>query len=64
MLNNIRSGNKIKGLGLPLVIFAQAFPRTTEKQNYYLRYLLTYVLLNCRTNSVHKLFIYRLCQEP
>jgi hypothetical protein len=48
MLNNIRSGNKIRELGLPLAIFIQVFPRTSKKQNYYLRDLLTYALLNCR----------------
>jgi hypothetical protein len=64
MLNNIRIGNKIKGLGLPSAIFAQAFLRTFEKQNYYLRDLLTYALLNYRTNGVYKQFIYRLGQGP
>jgi hypothetical protein len=39
---------KDKDLGLPLAIFAQAFPRRSEKQKYYkyyLRDLLTYALL-------------------
>jgi hypothetical protein len=48
MLNNICNGNKIKELGLLLAIFIQVFPRTSKKQNYYLRDLLTYALLNCR----------------
>jgi hypothetical protein len=64
MLNNIRIGNKIKGLGLPSVIFDQAFLRTSEKQNYYLRDLLTYALLNYRTDGVYKQFIYKLSQGP
>jgi hypothetical protein len=59
----VQRKTKDNELGLSLVIFVQAFLRRSEEQKkYYLRDLLIYALLYYRTDNIHGLFIYRLCQ--
>jgi hypothetical protein len=59
---NIRNEKKKKkDSGLPLTILAQAFPqRSEEQEKCYLSDLLAFALLYCRTDGVHRLYIYRL----
>jgi hypothetical protein len=64
---NMRSEKiKDKDLGLPLTIFVQAFPQRfkEQKKKNYLRDLLTYALLYCCIDGVHKMYIYKLGQGP
>jgi hypothetical protein len=54
---------KDKDLGLPLTIFAQTIPWRSEEQKILFEGSINLCLwLNCRTNGVHMLLIYRLGQ--
>jgi hypothetical protein len=62
MLNKYASESKRKDLGLPLVIFAQAFQRTSE--NKIIKGIFWPMPNEYRTDEIHKLFIYKLGQRP
>jgi len=62
MLNKYIGESKRKDLELHLAIFAQAFQRTSE--NKIIRGIFWPMPSEYRTDGVHRLFIYRLSQEP